>query len=196
MSFQHWLRGAAIAILAAGCDERSIRNSPATQQAGPAATRETTPASGPTSQQAFSQLNIDDEPTAFAPARVQLSNKDGAVQASLYSDDPIENDYAGNSYFFDMTFDADDLSDGSAEWRYKAPTTEPVDSPRGIFLEGMKKHLQPLDVVVRVEGRGSPLTVRVEGQFMEVKLPERPETPSRVVTVTGTLSATVHTEKE
>jgi hypothetical protein len=156
-------------------------------------------------QPVSSFLSVDDRVTEFPAARLRLARGGGGgagVSALLFSDDPKDAaraDYAGNSFYFDMDLDAEDVDRvGGTEFWLKAPTSEALDaveSSDGIFLDGMRTHLQPQDVVVRFEGKAPTLTARVVGRFLVVNKDDTGGAPPRHATVSGMLFLTVETQE-
>jgi hypothetical protein len=116
-------------------------------------------------------ITIDYQRVDFPPAKLMLEKKDGEqLTAVLHSDDPpqaIEENYAGNSFYLEMPLEIGDASElGTASWKFVAPTSDRVDSPTGIFVDGMRQQLQPLRVQVEFDGAPPDVTVYVAGQFM------------------------------
>lgn len=139
---------------------------------------------------------IDDQRIEFPPAKLRLQLRDDKVSALLMSDDPpsaINPGYTGNSFYIEMTIDdVDDISNvPGAVVMYQSPqSTERLDSPNGIFLEGGRKQLQPQQVKVEFESAGAKMAVRITGNF--TLFDTQDETiPPRQVPVTARLLATV-----
>src|SRR5688572_17491025 len=104
-----------------------------------------------------SEISVGDAIYRFPPARLRIRRDDQGRFALLYSAKPAERKVArelDNSYYLQMdlgqapmtgseeesvaaavatTTSADSLADAS--WHFKAPTSDPVDSPNGIFLD-------------------------------------------------------------
>jgi hypothetical protein len=164
---------------------------PLVQPASPA----TAPATQPATQPAASSLLINGVFKQFPPARLRLIVEGDHVTAVLYSADPataINDDYAGNSFYLSMPLtDVKDLAsmDG-AEWRFKSINSERADTTDGIFLEGLKHQLQPMDVIVRFEGTGSSMRVRLAGEFLDFQN-ATPLMPGVLTPVAGDLTADV-----
>lgn len=167
-----YLRAAAACAvgLLAGCD-RSAGDSAAPQPAMSATVPTTYPAtqasiqlnsaSQPASQPLVETpaatravLMIDGRQVEFPPARIILDKKGTRLSARMFSDDPkdaLDADYAGNSFYFEMALEADPEQPGMWLWRYKSQGAEPAESPNGVYLRGLKTHLQPFDVLVEVD---------------------------------------------
>jgi hypothetical protein len=136
----------------------------------------------------------------FPPAVLRLADEDGRVVALLFSDDPksaMDDGYDGNSYYLQIPLDIDDPSAlHGATWTFKANTSEPDDSPYGVFLEGRRWQLHPDDVRVEFDGaiNASPVTVWIGGTFLAVDTTGA--TPSQRVPVAGKLAAVVRQKKK
>jgi hypothetical protein len=108
----------------------------------------------------------------FNDARLVLKREeDNRVHAFLSSNDGAEvlkPDYQGNRYYFEMALDTlDDPKNLTlAEYRYKAASAEPVDSPNGIFIDGDRQHLQPYDIEVTFDRDGDKIVAQIRGQFI------------------------------
>jgi hypothetical protein len=137
---------------------------------------------------------IDSRPFDFPPARLALRSRDDRIGAVLFSDDPpeaIDDDYAGNSFYLDMTPQlAETGTLAGAHWEFKAPNSERVDEITGIFLHGKRLHLQPFDVRVSFDGVSSPMTVLIAGTFLQFDS-ENDQLPGKLVAVRAELSAEV-----
>ncbi|HZK81081.1 MAG TPA: hypothetical protein VFC46_08445 [Humisphaera sp.] len=104
----------------------------------------------------------------FPRARIHINQSDNT--AVLYSDDPksaIKTTYGGNSYYMVIPLDKDQpLKLDGYQWQYKAASVDDHrDSADGIFMDGQRYHLQPSDVTVAFQGKGSEMKVAVIGQF-------------------------------
>jgi hypothetical protein len=139
-----------------------------------------------------SYITIDHRIYTFPVARLYLHRKDDQLTATLFSDDGRTADYAGNSYLLEMKLDADDPKQiATANWRYKAPNSDRVDSPYGIFLDGVKYQLQPFDVAVVFappEHGSSLVTASLVGDFLLFDTRDT-LSPGAVVPVTAKLTA-------
>jgi hypothetical protein len=185
--------GGAIGIfcaagLWAGCEKadaskKAIVLNPTTRQAAaapartaaattsPATTRPAaaTQTANPGKKQSFMMINgvwVD-----FNEAKLILKREDNRVHAFLSSNDGAEvlkPDYQGNRYYFEMALDTlDDPKNLTlAEYRYKAGSAEPVDSPNGIFIDGDRQHLQPFDIEVTFDRDGDKIVAQIRGQFI------------------------------
>jgi len=153
------------------------------------------PTTGPaTTQAAPSFIWIDQTPHEFPPCKLVMKNKDDQIAALLYSDDPpnaIDDNYHGNSFYFEMTPEiAEPGTIAGANWDFKAPNSERVDTIDGIFLEGRKRHLQPFDVHIEFIGATSPIAVRLSGNFLMFDTDDETK-PGQIVNVRADLSADV-----
>jgi hypothetical protein len=156
-------------------------------------------ASEPATRPAVSHLTIAGKIVPFPPAVLRLEEEDGNVVALVFSDDPktaIDDGYDGNSYYLRLPLELDDPANLSgARWTYKANTSEPEDSPYGVFLEGRRWQLHPDDVRVEFEGSpDGPVTVWIGGTFLAVDTTEAK--PSDRVKVMGKLTAFVQPKKK
>ena len=207
---------ALAACVAAGCDDGGAsatrRQDPATAAPGGteapqsqatwehADTTDPAATSPAATRPASSYLAVDGRPAQFPPARLRLTRNDDGVRALLYSDDPknaVSPDYRGNSFYFDVPLRIADVRDvAGAEYFYKAKSSEAEDdSPNGIFLNGMRTHLQPQDVVIRFDGEAPRVVAKLTGRFLVVHTNEHP-TPGQFAAVTGTLFTTVEVKDE
>ena len=152
----------------------------------------TTPAS---TQPGAATMLIDGGIVQFPPAKLVLKTR-GGVHALLFSDDPpnaIRDDYAGNSFYFDMPLEIDGPDQlATTKWIFKAPTSERSDTVSGIYLDGRKKHLQPFDVVVEFDHEpGRPVRVYLSGQFLLFGAEDMPTSPGQLLVVSAELDASV-----
>ena len=135
---------------------------------------------------------IDGKRVEFPPAKLRVRDRGDTLAAILYSDDPktaIDDKYDGNSFYFDMSLDVTDLRElGSAQWNFKATTSERLETVSGIFIEGRKYHLQPSDVHVEFDRSESPVTAWVQGTFLMFD-PTDETLPPKVVLVKAELKA-------
>ena len=198
---QSWLAGALlVGGLLIGCKEepKPSPSGPSTQPAAtePAATQPgTAEPSAPATRPATTELLIDGQPYTFPTARLVVSRANGHVQAQLYSNDPkaaLSDDYKLNSY--DLLMNLDDIHEpmmiSSAQWEYKAPSREYVDTHYGIFLEGLAHQLQPANVQVKFLGTIAEVRVEIEGEFLDFDQ-SRTAQPARSVFVKGSILAPV-----
>lgn len=178
----------AIFAFAVGC-ERAQTAGPATQPSGePQKTSArieaaNAPTTGPV-ERAPSVVVIDQKPRQFPPAVLQLRNRDGQFTAILMSDDPkaaIEDDFHGNSFFLEMPLEISDVKDLSTYvYQYIAPSSDRADSPLGIFLDGNRLQLQPLQIQVKFDGDERSMSVMLSGQFIEFETRDDTTVPRQV----------------
>lgn len=179
-----------------GC-EKSQAPAPTSAASPPAqlVVATTQPATEPTTQPALTKLLINQFYKQFPGARLRLDMSDDHVTAILYSSDPptaINNDYTGNSYYLKMSLeDVKEVSAiNGAEWRFKSITSDRSDSNDGIFLDGFRHQLQPIDLIVRFEGAGSSIRLRMAGEFMDYDN-AAPHQPGMLAAVSGDILADV-----
>lgn len=204
---------ACAAGLLAGCDradaKKAIVLNPTTRQSNPASTRPAAVAIAPPSltirpsAAAAATRPSDLRPKSFMvvnggwvefnEARLILKREDdNRIHAFLSSNDGAEvlkPDYQGNRYYFEMALDTlDDPKNLTlADYRYKAASAEPVDSPNGIFIDGDRQHLQPYDIEVMFDRDGDKIVAQIRGQFMF--FPKGAIHERQWIPVMGTLSA-------
>jgi hypothetical protein len=158
---------------------------PGTEEREPAASTEPSPA----------YIAIDQARYEFPPAKLRLRSRGNGVSALLMSDDPpaaIRDDYTGNSFYLEIELAVRDVSDlAGTVIRYQAPSSQRVDSPNGIFLEGGRKQLQPLDVRAEFSGTAPILTVHLSGTFLMFDTQDH-RTPDRSVPVRSEMLARVN----
>jgi hypothetical protein len=138
---------------------------------------------------------INGQRTDFPPAKLRVSSSDGKVLALLFSDDPkdaISDQYTGHSFYLEMELDVPEPKDFlSAAWHFTADSHDRQDTPYGIFLDGHRRQLQPMDVRVKFEPSpfGSDVTtVWLKGTFLEINIQD-PGTPPREAEVSAQLAA-------
>jgi hypothetical protein len=173
-----------------GCEKQQVPTPAATANPPTQLVAVTTqPATEPTTQPAATTLLINQLFKQFPGGRLRLVTTDDHVTAILYSSDPptaINNDYTGNSYYLKMPLD--DVKDAAAingaEWRFKSISSDRSDSNDGIFLDGFRHQLQPINLLVRFEGSGSTLRVRLQGEFMDYDN-SAPRQPGMLSSVSG-----------
>ncbi len=85
---------------------------------------------------------------------------------------------------------ADPSAIDGAEWRYKSINSDRSDNNEGIFLDGLRHQLQPIDLVVRFDGSGPTLHVRLAGNFMDYDN-NSVNLPGMLTTVSGDVLAEV-----
>jgi hypothetical protein len=188
MGVRRWLIGGAIGTfcamgLWAGCDKadaskKAIVLNPTTRQSAPAPARTSAPslttkaaATQTANQKPQSFMMINGVWVDFNEAKLILKREDNRIHAFLSSNDGAEvlkPDYQGNRYYFEMALDTlDDPKNLTlAEYRYKAASAEPVDSPNGIFIDGDRQHLQPYDIEVTFDRDGDKIVAQIRGQFI------------------------------
>jgi hypothetical protein len=201
-TIQCLIPAAALAFLVCGCDTgvKQSKRQPTTAPSFAVAATEpgetevaaTEPAA---TQPAASNLAINDQAWKFPPARLRVSKSGNHVVARLYSNDPrsaINDDYKGNSY--DLVMNLDDIREPqqiyTAQWQHKARSREFVDSPSGIFLEGVKYQLQPYNVTAKFLGDMLLVRLELSGEFLQFDSTD-PAAPPKSVTVKGFLLAPV-----
>ena len=204
------LFAAVVAIALSGCKRPETASGPADPAQSEPATRTvkppppipnvTTTASGHNAPATLpaatkplaSYIVIGERRYTFPPARIYVHKKDDQVTATLFSDEGKVANYDGNSYLLDVKLDVDNPRQlASAEWHYKAPNSDRVDSPYGIFLEGVRYQLQPFDVAIAFDARepGSDLvTATVRGLFLRFDTRD-PLSPGDQVPVVAKLTA-------
>lgn len=161
-------------VMAMGCERKSApRGGSQTTAATQSSTLPATiPATQPSTEPSASLMVIDERIYSFPPARLRVRQKRAGdpVVAVLFSDDPknaIDDNYTGNSYYMEMMLDVagpDEL--GQAIWTYKSPSSARMNSTNGIFLNGIRTQLQPLEVRVEFEPRGNEMGVILQGHFL------------------------------
>ncbi len=174
----------AAALALTGCDRSSARKpivlAPTTRPAGSQISQSTQPAlvklpttnQSAAAQKKHSYMLINGVWVEFPEAKLILRKEGDHVTAFLTSNDPPEvlnPAYQGNRYYFELRLDTvDDVKNlAQAEFRYRAPSIEPADSPNGIFLAGDRDHLQPYDIQVVFDRDGDNKTIAdIRGQFM------------------------------
>lgn len=189
------------AAIQLGCYERKSAPTPPTPTTPAPTTAPATqpvalsPASQPATQPAFSQLMIDGQMYTFPGAKIRVGKSGSHVIARLYSDDPkaaLDDDYKGNHY--DLQMRLDDITDPqllyTSIWQFKAPSAEYSDSPYGIFLDGMRYQLQPLDASTRFLGTMAQVHIDLEGRFLLFDDADKTAAP-KAVYVKGSLLAPV-----
>ena len=147
------------------------------------------------------------------PAKLRITaGNSGGVLAVLYTDDPpaaASRDYTGNSYLFEMKLDrvtrVADLT--GASWVHKTDAGGSVagdgaddadqDKPKdGIFLEGLSRHLQPVNVAVLFEGTPPQMVVKLAGQFRIVANEDRGGLPPTTAVVEAMLPVTIEVDEK
>jgi len=108
----------------------------------------------------------------FPRARLKLTGKgEDRIVAMLYSDDPkeaINKAWQGDRYYFRMpmrVLEAAQLDD--APFRMSVPFEGADETSTGVFLQGDRYHLEPIDLIVRFESEGSQVKVFIGGLFKQ-----------------------------
>ena len=180
-----------------GC-ERAKTAGPASRPAGTAQTsaariEPANPTTAPI-ERAPSVIVVEQKPLTFPPAILQIRNHDGQLSAILMSDDPktaIDDNYHGNSFLLELPLELNDLKElSSYVYRYEAPSSERVDSPYGIFLDGGRLQLEPLQMQVKFEGDDASMGAIITGNFLEFETRDDTVVPKRVK-VTSKMEAEV-----
>lgn len=183
-----------VLLAAVGCDRGNPLSGPTpAPQAAPATQPGTTQ---PTTEPAtVSRLTIDGKVYSFPPARLRVSKSGEHVTARLYTNDPkaaLGDDYHGNGY--DLVMKLDDITEPSevysSVWQYRNPDPTYVDSPYGIFLDGIKYQLQPSDVTARFLGDTLLVRIDLQGRFLQFDQSDGVQV-GRQVYVKGSLLAPV-----
>jgi hypothetical protein len=130
-------------------------------------------------------MRIEDRAVEFPSAILRIGTSDDKVVALLYTNDPkdaLKDQYAGNSFYFQMELDVEEMKDfADSDWRFKSTSSEKGDTPYGIFLDGHRQQLQPVDVKISFEPAGGDQTlVSISGQFLLVHVDDASQ-PSKVV---------------
>jgi hypothetical protein len=190
----------------AGC-EKSAPTVPAAASSAaadtlsqPAPAPATQPTTEPATQPALTSLHINQVFKQFPGARLRLVTSDDHVTAILYTSDPpaaINDDYTGNSFYLKMPLEQviDASAINGAEWRYKSISSDRSDSNDGIFLNGLRHQLQPIDLLVRFDGSGPSLHVRLAGTFMDFDNAAVNQ-PGMLTSVSGDVLAEVDTQQK
>jgi hypothetical protein len=138
-------------------------------------------------------MMIDQRPVQFPPAMLRIHQTDGKVVALLYSDDPkdaLNNNYRGNGFYFQLKLDdVTDTKFDQATWIHHSESSERVETPYGIFLDGHRRQLQPQDVRIRLLPlAGGGMTVDMAGWFLSVD-PQDALSATQLIPVTARLLA-------
>jgi hypothetical protein len=198
------LTSTLIALGATACDRSpSQPPTPRAQSANTAAAAadvKTVATTQPSTQPACPPvlLVIDEQPREFPPAKLLVESRNGKTVAFLMSDDPkeaIDDDYTGNSYYIELTFDEELESLRDRVWHYQAPSAERLDSPNGIFLEGNRKELQPFEMKVQFipAPKDDPSVsdvVWLSGTFYQFETQNERQAP-KLVTVNGRMQVKI-----
>ena len=201
--------GVVLAIaLVAGCDRRPTstgsKAAPAEEVASADAPGDAQPASAAQphaaqTQPANAYLTINGKVTEFPAARLRLHKTAEGVRCLLFSNDPrnaTSSQYKGNSFYFELPLQITDPSDlSNAAYTYKSDDSEPAETPTGIFLHGIRYHLQPQDVSIRFDADGKKVMAQVAGRFLVVRN-DGENVPGQAASVQGTLYTTAEIEEE
>ena len=113
------------------------------------------------------------------------------ILSSIEAPDGAASASRANSFLFEMQLDAGTIDDlPSIPWEFRAKDDQPQDSTDGIFLEGGKRQMQPLDVKVTFQKQGARMEAQLTGKFLSFDAQDA-TLPTRTADVTGTFDATV-----
>lgn len=185
MDRKMWLPWLALvgvaALVTAGCEKSQNRKAivlnPTTRQTASTEKRAATrpdPATRPSSTQTAkkpSWMMVNGVWIEFPEPKLIIRREGDKLSALLCSNDPPEvlhPSYQGNRYYFELTLDSiDDVKNiAQADFRYKAASAEPQDTPNGIFLDGDRQHFQPYDIQVVFDKDGDNIVADIRGQFI------------------------------
>jgi len=168
-------------LLAGGCEKSQGRKpivlNPTTRQSAPTTRLTVPPAVAPATKattapaKKLSHMLIKGTWVEFPEAKLILHKDGDKLNAFLVSNDPpevINPTYQGNRYYFEMALDTiDDVKNiAQAEFRHKATSAEPQDTPNGVFLDGDRQHFEPYDIQVVFDQEGDHLIADIRGQFL------------------------------
>ena len=204
MTSKYWLLAVFLAAgWHLGCDSGAPAPAKPTSSAAPTTAPATTQASAsadgldvaPWTQPATSELFINGQIYKFPVAKLRVARSADHVVARLYTDDPkaaLDDDYKGNRYDIQMSLDNvhEPQQVCMASWQHRAMSHEYVNTPYGIFLEGMRYQLQPLNASARFLGTMLMVQVDLEGQFLLFDNTDKSAVP-KTVFVKGTLLAPI-----
>ncbi len=145
-------------------------------------------------------ITIDQRYVDFPQARLKVTTDDQGMTALLYSVDPptaINNDYSGNSFYLLMPLKnaGKPGSLDGAEWRFKAESSDRTENSKyGFFLQGLRYHLEPQDVLVKIDRNGTDLRIRIAGQFLAYDAANKSELGA-ITPVSGDFTATLEENK-
>ncbi|MBC7782900.1 MAG: hypothetical protein H7144_03595 [Burkholderiales bacterium] len=129
----------------------------------------TQPVARPNAIFVVSQSGVADQPVQFPPAKLVISFSEDSARATLFSDDPpeaVKDGYTGHSFYFDITLDAASIADlPGKSFVIRKSQSERIDDNTGLYLQGGKQILQPLDAVIRIDGEPENFVVAVAGSF-------------------------------
>lgn len=172
--------GMLAAGLCIGCEKASknkvIVLNPTTRQSMPVVNAVTQPAltTRPATTQAAkksSHMMINGVWVEFPEPKLIIKKDGDRLTAFLGSNDPpevIQPSYQGNRYYFELALDnVDDVKNiAQADFRYRASSAEPTDTPNGIFLDGDRQHLTPFDIQVVFDRVDDKIVADIRGQFL------------------------------
>jgi hypothetical protein len=132
----------------------------------------------------LSFIAVNQQLYEFPRARLRVQRKDDEVLALLFSDDPANREdeaHTGHSFYFEMRLDIDDPAELSdVLWTWRASSAERAESPNGIFLNGWRQHLQPMDVEAAFEPHPDlpdRLVLHLAGRFLMFHTRDRVQSP-------------------
>jgi hypothetical protein len=139
-----------------------------------------------------STMMIDQRRYEFPQAMLRIHQSDGHAIALLYSDDPkdaLSDNYRGNGFYFQLPLDVPGPNFDNAIWINQAQSSDRVETPYGIFLDGHRRQLQPLDVRIRLRRMDAgSMRVEITGTFLSVD-PQDDAAATQVVPVAAWLLA-------
>jgi hypothetical protein len=137
-------------------------------------------------------ISIDQRRYEFPQAMLRVHQSGGHVVALLYSDDPkdaLDDNYRGNGFYFQLPLDVPDTKFDDDVWMNQAQSSDRVETPYGIFLDGHRRQLQPLDVRIRLRRMDAgSMRVEISGTFLSVD-PQDDAAATQVVPVAAWLLA-------
>ncbi len=140
-------------------------------------------------------MMIDQKRVTFPPARLRVNDKTGRLITTLFSDDPkeaIDDSYKGNSFYMEMPLDVQRIADlNGASWGQSSSLGDREDSPYGVFLDGRKTQLQPLEIKVDFDVISSDVTVVwMSGRFLATAIEDDGnKIPPREISLAAKLTA-------
>ena len=178
-----------LGLLIGGCDRDPVAPpNPATQPATILQNATTEPTTKP-AKRALSMFIVvqpgqADRAIEFPPAKMIVKTVGDQLRVKLFSDDPrdaIRDDYTGNSFAFELLFDAtiDDLP--GQEFVFRNSTAERPEDTTGVFLFGGKQTLHPLETAIRIDQDGDRWVAYIGGKFSVWDS----DAPDRSTTVVG-----------
>jgi hypothetical protein len=197
-----WIAIGIVGLIGAGCDQAKVQStvgpSPTAQAPAPVVhvalipPPTTEPVEAADNAPPSCVMMINQQPVEFPQALLRFKKSGDQVTALLYSDDPkdaLENIYSGNGFYFQLALDVPAVQFNRATWSHSSESSERVDTPFGIFLDGHRRQLQPLDVRIRIlHAISGGFKVQMAGTFLSVD-PQDSLAPTQVVNVTAWLLA-------